>query len=219
AALLNVTTLPSPDLATADAAAIEALSRVLRVAAAQLQARFAAAGRVDHTYVSGAARAALTEAGLPTDLALRTGLTLRHILVDEFQDTSLAQLELIEALTASWEEGDERTLFVVGDPMQSIYQFREAEVGLFLRARDQGIGARHLEPLRLTRNFRSIPGLIAWTNDAFARLYPQSDDLRASAVAFTPSEAAKEDPPGSAAQGVRVHLFTQRDAETSAVCE
>ncbi|HET9391723.1 MAG TPA: 3'-5' exonuclease, partial [Steroidobacteraceae bacterium] len=61
--------------------------------------------------------------------------------------------------------------------------------------------------------------LIAWTNDAFARLYPQSDDLRASAVAFTPSEAAKEDPPASAAQGVRVQLFTQRDAETSAVCE
>src|SRR5581483_3947673 len=154
-ALLDVAALPSPALGAADTGAIEALSRVLRFSAAHLQAIFAAAGRVDYTYVAGAARAALTEAGMPTDLALRTGLALRHILVDEFQDTSLAQLELIEGLVAGWEEGDGRTLFVVGDPMQSIYQFREAEVGLFLRARDQGIGARHLEPLRLTRNFRS----------------------------------------------------------------
>lgn len=219
-ALQDMRALPSPFLAAADAAAIEALSRVLRVAAAQLQAQFAAVGGVDHTYVAGAARAALTESGLPTDLALRTGLALRHILVDEFQDTSLAQFELIEALTAGWEEGDGRTLFVVGDPMQSIYQFREAEVGLFLRARDAGIGARRLEPLRLTRNFRSIPQLIAWTNAAFARLYPQRDDLRASAVAFTPGEAAKEDPPASTAQGVLVRLTRgDRDAETNAVCE
>src|SRR6202012_5518364 len=69
------------------------------------------------------------------------------------------------------------------------YQFREAEVGLFLRARDAGIGGVRLEALRLSRDFRSEPGLIEWSNDAFARLFPASDDLRASAVAFTPSLA------------------------------
>ncbi|MDE2451266.1 MAG: UvrD-helicase domain-containing protein, partial [Gammaproteobacteria bacterium] len=114
--LLEVASLPSPDLSMEDAAALAALSRVLRAAAAQLQALFALEGRVDHTYIAGAARAALAEAGLPTDLALRTGLSLKHILVDEFQDTSVAQLELLEALTAGWESGDGRTLFVVGDP-------------------------------------------------------------------------------------------------------
>ena len=57
----------------------------------------------------------------------------------------------------AWEPGDGRTLFVVGDPMQSIYQFRDAEVGLFLRARDRGIGPVRLEALHLTRNFRSAP--------------------------------------------------------------
>ncbi len=188
-ALLELSSLPAFELFENDAAAIMALSRVLRAAAIQLQAEFAIDGRVDHTYIGGAARAALADAGLPTDLALRTGMSLRHILVDEFQDTSLAQFDLVEALTAGWEEGEGRTLFVVGDPMQSIYQFREAEVGLFLKARDAGIGGVHLEALRLSRNFRSIPELIEWTNEAFTNLFPKSDDLRASAVAFTPSLA------------------------------
>ena len=189
--LVELNSLPAATLYESDAAAIMALSRVLRAAAMQLQAEFAIAGRVDHTYIAGAARAALADAGLPTDLALRTGLSLRHILVDEFQDTSLAQFDLVQALTTGWEEGDGRTLFVVGDPMQSIYQFREAEVGLFLRARDSGIGGVRLEALQLARNFRSTPDLIEWTNDAFSSLFPASDDLRASAVAFTPSLAGR----------------------------
>jgi ATP-dependent exoDNAse (exonuclease V) beta subunit len=202
--LVELTSLPAAELFENDAAAIMALSRVLRAAAIQLQAEFAIDGRVDHTYIGGAARAALADAGLPTDLALRTGLSLRHILVDEFQDTSLAQFDLVEALTAGWEEGEGRTLFVVGDPMQSIYQFREAEVGLFLRARDTGIGGVRLEALRLSRNFRSIPALIEWANEAFTSLFPASDDLRASAVAFTPSLA------GLAGEAQRVRTTTSQ---------
>ncbi|HEY6924901.1 MAG TPA: UvrD-helicase domain-containing protein [Steroidobacteraceae bacterium] len=243
--LLELAQLPAPELVESDAAAIMALSRVLRAAAIQLQAEFASDGRVDHTYIAGAARAALAEAGLPTDLALRTGLSLRHILVDEFQDTSLAQFDLVEALTAGWEEGDGRTLFVVGDPMQSIYQFREAEVGLVLRARASGIGSVRLEALQLSRNFRSVPELIDWTNGAFSSLFPKSDDLRASAVAFTPSLAGRKvpdvvsapspsapvvgisatgDPQRSAAaapDSVELRLFPSedRDSETRAVTQ
>ncbi len=221
--LVEVARLPAPGLVGPDTAAIEALSRVLRSAAAHLQAQFATVGRVDHTYVAGAARAALTDAGLPTDLALRTGLAVRHILVDEFQDTSLAQFELIETLTAGWDEGDGRTLFVVGDPMQSIYQFREAEVGLFLRARDHGIGGIRLEPLRLSRNFRSLAPLIAWTNEAFAALFPDTDDLRASAVSFTRSVAATSAKPHGACRPdpVQIRLFTSgaRASETTAITE
>jgi ATP-dependent exoDNAse (exonuclease V) beta subunit len=219
--LLELAALPAAELFEGDAAAIVALSRVLRAAAIQLQAEFAGDGRVDHTYIAGAARAALADAGLPTDLALRTGLSLRHILVDEFQDTSLAQFDLVEALTVGWEPGDGRTLFVVGDPMQSIYQFREAEVGLFLRARDVGIGNVRLEPLQLARNFRSVPELIEWTNAAFTRLFPASDDLRASAVAFTPSLAGLSGEHGKVEQAVELRLFPGDDpgVETIAVTE
>jgi ATP-dependent exoDNAse (exonuclease V) beta subunit len=218
--LLDVLALPSPELTVADAAALAALSRVLQAAAAHLQARFALEGRVDHTYVAGAARAALAEAGLPTDLALRTGLSLRHILVDEFQDTSVAQLELLEMLTAGWDPGDGRTLFVVGDPMQSIYQFREAEVGCFLRARDLGIGAIRLMPLRLLRNFRSTAALIRWTNDAFSELFPQADDLRASAVAFTSSlsnAAGAGHGPDAGPGDIELRLLPDHAAETAAI--
>src|SRR5437763_37730 len=160
------------------------LSHMVRRALAPTLARLRRALRL-----AGAPRAALAEAGQPTELALRTGLSLQHMLVDEFQDTSLAQFQLLEALTAAWEEGDGRTLFVVGDPMQSIYRFRDAEVGLFLRARDHGIGNVRLTPLRLARNFRATEPLVAWNNAVFERVFPADDDLRAGAIAFSASVA------------------------------
>lgn len=216
--LRDIAMLPTPQLTEADSTAIAALARVLRSAAVQLQAEFAVLGEVDHTYVAGAAREALTESGQPTDLALRAGLALRHILVDEFQDTSIGQFDLLEALTVGWEPGDGRTLFVVGDPMQSIYQFREAEVGLFLRARDNGIGRVRLEPLQLVRNFRSVPELIEWSNETFAAIFPPHDDLRASAVSFTPSIAAR-DPSGEFAVELRLFETGDADSEASSVAQ
>ena len=211
--LLRLTDLPAAMLSGEDAQAIEALSRVLREAAKELHVEFSLAGKVDYTYVSGAAQAALVEDGLPTDLGLRTGVSLKHVLIDEFQDTSIAQFELLSALTATWEPGDGHTLFAVGDPMQSIYLFREAEVGLFLRAAERGIGEVPVEALQLTRNFRSSPSLVAWTNALFARLFPPDDDVRASAVAFTPSLAAR-DP--RAEEFVSLSLFTNGDREAEA---
>jgi ATP-dependent helicase/nuclease subunit A len=206
--LRELVSLPPPALSTADSAALTALSRVLARAASELQMQFAA-GKVDYTWVAGAAREALSAASEPTDLALRTGLRLRHILVDEFQDTSLAQFQLLEQLTAGWEQGDGRTLFVVGDPMQSIYRFRDAEVGLFIAARERGVREVRLTPLRLTQNFRARPELVRWTNEVFARVLAPADDLRTGAVTFTPSIAARapQPTPGPAAAAVQLHLY------------
>ncbi len=183
--------LPDARLAPDDARALHALALLLRHAAAELQLEFAAQGRVDFAAVAGAARAGLTENGQPTDLALRTGNAIRHVLVDEFQDTSIDQFELLRALTAGWEEGDGRTLFAVGDPMQSIYQFREAEVGLFLLAREQGVGALRLGSLQLRCNFRSAPPLIAWVNEHCGRMFPARDDPRLAAISYLSSIAAR----------------------------
>jgi ATP-dependent helicase/nuclease subunit A len=207
-ALCEIVHMPFPTLDADDAAALDALSRVLRTAAAYLQIEFSSAGTVDHTYVAGAAREALTEGSLPTDLALRAGLALTHVLVDEFQDISLGQFALLETLILGWEEGDGRTLFVVGDPMQSIYQFREAEVGLFLRARDRGIGGLRLQPLHLMRNFRSVAPLVDWTNAHFARLLAAPDDVRMSAVAFAPALATR---PLGATPALELRWFARGD--------
>jgi len=207
--------LPPPVLGDADGLAIDALARVLTWAAGHLQVEMAAAGRVDHVHVAGAARAALTEDDGASELAIRTGLALRHILVDEFQDTSIAQFELLETLVQDWSVLDGRTLFIVGDPMQSIYQFREAEVGLFLRAREHGIGPVKLEALRLTRNFRSQPALIEFNNALFARLFPDHDDLRAGAVRYTPSVAGAAQA-GQAADAVTLLALANGDGDDEA---
>ena len=103
----------------------------------------------------------------PTDLLLSLDVRVHHLLVDEFQDTSNSQWELLERLTAGWEAGDGRTVFVVGDPMQSIYRFRDAQVGLFLHARRAGLPGVKLEPLTLSTNFRSQAKIVEWVNQVF----------------------------------------------------
>src|SRR5204862_5499121 len=97
---------------------------------------------------------------------------IRHILVDEFQDTSISQWELLNLLTSGWQADDRRTLFVVGDPMQSIYRFREAEDALFLHARREGLGNVRLEPLTLTTTFHTPGKLVEFFNSAFPRIFP-----------------------------------------------
>jgi ATP-dependent helicase/nuclease subunit A len=217
ATLCGVRALPPPALSEWEQAAIEALAQLLTRAAAELQLLFAERGTVDYAYVAAAARQALSEQSEPSDLALRTSESLRHILVDEFQDTSFDQFELLRALTAGWQRGDGRTLFIVGDPMQSIYQFREAEVGLFLRARDRGLGGIGLEILQLRRNFRARAALIAWINERFVRLFPLEDDARLAAVRYLPSVPATAEPPGLGT-AVRLYRFEQGERAAEAAC-
>jgi len=85
----------------------------------------------------GLERAALRTLGEdpPSDLQLFLDHRIQQLLVDEFQDTSRSQWTLIQRLCAGWTPGDGRTLFLVGDPKQSVYAFRKAEVRLFLEAR------------------------------------------------------------------------------------
>jgi ATP-dependent exoDNAse (exonuclease V) beta subunit len=150
---------------------IEALLEVLPRAAARLQLVFAEARAIDFIEASQIALRALGEPDAPSDLLLRLDMRIEHLLVDEFQDTSLAQYDLIERLVAGWTPGDGRTLFVVGDPMQSIFGFREAEVGLYLDAqRQRRLGGVPLEPLALKCNFRAQCELVAWVNRVYAEV-------------------------------------------------
>ena len=97
----------------------------------------------------------------PTDLQLFLDRKIKHLLVDEFQDTSRSQWLLLQQLCSGWQPESSRTLFVVGDPKQSIYAFRKAEVSLFLEATKglplSGQDLFPLESLQLLANFRSSP--------------------------------------------------------------
>jgi ATP-dependent helicase/nuclease subunit A len=196
-ALEIIAVLPDPVIPEGARGALDALARLLVMAAAQLTRIFDEQGECDHPEVAGAARRALTEDSVPTPLAERLGTRISHILVDEFQDTSRDQYELLLTLTQDWSEGDGRTLFVVGDPMQSIYGFRNAEVGRFATVRAGGLGQVRLHPLELRRNFRSAPALVHWCNEMFARVFPAIDDVRRSAVKHLASVAARTQLEGS----------------------
>jgi ATP-dependent exoDNAse (exonuclease V) beta subunit len=181
----------------------EALFRVLPSAVEALEGQFAEAGGTDFTEVSRAAVRAL-EAGEAE--AAEEGI--RHLLVDEFQDTSHTQFSLVEALLRGWKGGDGRTLFLVGDPMQSIYRFREAEVGLFLRAWSSGIAELRLQPLVLSVNFRSTAALVNWVNGALRSALPRESSVDKGAVAFAASAPSTGAEPGLPPS---LHAFAKRD--------
>ncbi|MDY0269776.1 UvrD-helicase domain-containing protein [Trichloromonas sp.] len=187
---------------------LQALVELLPLAAAELWLVFRQEGQVDFAAVALQALAALGGADDPSELLLRLDARLRHILVDEFQDTSYLQYHLLGHLTSGWQPGDGRTLFVVGDPMQSIYLFREAEVGLFLRARSRGLATVALERIDLCANFRSQQGIVDWVNDAFAGLFPVEEDEALGGVVYAPSTAVHEMLSGPACV---VHPFIRRD--------
>ena len=191
AALNVIGALPDPVVSGKDRGALEALAKLLLLAATQLTRLFNQHGECDHVEIAGAARRALTEDSSPTPLAERLGTRLMHILVDEFQDTSRDQYDLLRTLTADWSPGDGRTLFLVGDPMQSIYGFRNAEVGRFSTVRAAGLAGLPLTALELRRNFRSAPALVHWCNEVFSRVFPAADDVRKSAVRHLASVAAR----------------------------
>jgi ATP-dependent exoDNAse (exonuclease V) beta subunit len=213
--LARVRTLPPPEFSEPQWHAVEAAISVLTLAVAELQLVFREQAQVDFAELSIRASAALGQVGAPEDLALAMGQRIQHLLVDEFQDTSQTQFELIEKLTDGWEPGAGRTLFLVGDPMQSIYRFRQADVSLFLKARLEGIGAIQLEALVLSLNFRSRPEIVEWVNRTFEVILPVSDDVESGAVAYSPSV------PGSDGVDARigVHAFVEKRDEADRVIE
>jgi ATP-dependent helicase/nuclease subunit A len=211
-ALHEIRSLPPPRYSPDQWEIVQSIIAVLRRAAAELLVVFGETGVMDFAEVTSRAVRALGDER-SSDIAIALDARIRHLLVDEFQDTSITQFQLIERLTADWTAGDGRTLFVVGDPMQSIYRFREADVGLFLRAWASGIGSVPLEALRLARNFRSQDGLVQWTNRAFERVLPQYSDIASGAVSFEPAVAVH---PAASEHATVVHPLIDGSASDEA---
>lgn len=192
---------------------VHKLSELLNLAAAKLWLVFQRNNEVDFTEIASSATLALTDHfGEPTDLALKLDYQIKHLLVDEFQDTSPSQIALIEKLTAGWQHGDGRTLFCVGDPMQSIYRFRKANVSLFLEAAKHGIGDIHLTRLPLYRNNRSYPAVVSWINDTFKGIFPSQDSMAQGAISYREFIATKSELSDA---GINIHPIVSPIDESS----
>lgn len=137
-----------------DQSFLNALFSVLKQLTAELLLEFQRTGYVDFIELTQSALLSLGYDEAPTDLALSFDSRINHILVDEFQDTSRLHFELLRKLTVAWAD-DNRSLFIVGDPMQSIYRFRDADVKNFLLLKRNGINSLRPEYLQLDSNFRS----------------------------------------------------------------
>jgi ATP-dependent helicase/nuclease subunit A len=124
---------------------------------------------------------------LARDRAVRADLQalFDHVFVDEFQDTDPLQAEIVLFLgeqgqaAARWDQVVLRpgALTLVGDPKQSIYRFRRADIATYDRVRALVARGPHL-PVTLSANFRSVPALVPWLNDRFERILGRSPDGR-----------------------------------------
>ncbi len=153
--------------------------RIFAVALRQYQRTLDAHALLDFPGVLDRAVGLLKEMDEFAESRLRLEARYRHVLVDEFQDTSRVQWELVRQLVRSWGEGFGAaadaippSLFVVGDRKQSIYGFRDADVAVV----DEAVGfiaglrpdgeSRHA----ITVSFRSAPGILSFVNEAFAAI-------------------------------------------------
>ena len=194
ALLYSLRTLPSSHYEDSQWNMVEAMHRVLHLAVAKLILVFQQNNCIDFTQITQAAIQALGEDDTPTDLALYLDHKIQHILVDEFQDISASQYRLLEGLIAGWSTQETKSLFLVGDPMQSIYRFREAEVGLFIKTwQQQRLAQIQLQCLRLNSNFRSHSPVIDWVNTQFTNIFPGEDNVETNAVSYSPSHSTKSD--------------------------
>lgn len=186
----NIKHLPPSTVDPAQSELLATVSLCLSLCAVALKDIFIQEGAIDFTELQIRATSGLRDEFGPTDLALYFDYRIHHLLVDEFQDTSRSQLHFFELLTEGWQVDDSNTVFAVGDPMQSIYRFRDADVAIFAQCRDRGLGALPLEPLELVANFRSANELVEWNNVLFHQLLPNHSVPRLGAVRFSAAEAA-----------------------------
>lgn len=190
AAFMRYGKTPPLDRVPGDGALLDQLRNLLVRACAELDVEFAAHGVCDFQHVARQAAFALGDEQAPGEALLIEDGRLEHVLIDEFQDTSQLQFDLVRKLVAGWTPGDGRTLFLVGDPMQSIYRFRKAEVGLFQDVIEaERFGDVPIEVRRLGVNFRSTSPVLDDVNRTCQALFRAESPAAPGHVAYQPVQA------------------------------
>ena len=121
---------------------------------------------------------------------------IHHLLIDEFQDTSNIQIEIISKLLEMFDASEGKSVFVVGDPMQSIYKFRSADVGIFQDTQSKrSIGPFPLEDLKISANFRSNESLVNSLNNLFSFVFSEKGFYSFNRIDFFSAHPVREDDP------------------------
>ena len=140
------------------------------------------------------------------EVATRVRARFQYLLIDEFQDTDPLQTEIADAIA----QGEQGYLFFVGDPKQSIYRFRRADIEQYSNVRERYADSR----VHLTQNFRSQPGVTNFVNAVFGPL--MSDDQGGGQADWTDLVAARDALDSHASPGAVV-VGDELDAEAPMV--
>lgn len=217
-ALFEFTMLPEVSYGETDHLVLQNISQVLKLSVAQLKLAFETHNVFDFAEMGLNALDKLDELDGVADVALFLDYKIEHLLIDEFQDTSYAQFSLIKKLLSGWQTDSGKTLFLVGDPMQSIYRFRESQVGIFLEVINNGISDIRPKYLQLISNFRSIKSIVDVNNFYFSTIFPSNNNVVNGAICYENSQATSsvEDE-----KAVRFYPFYPNMAleEAAQVCE
>ncbi len=213
--LKNLRLIPDITASTEEAHHLFTLCAGLSLSALELQRVFTDEGKIDYTQMSIAALQALGDADNITDIALTLDYRIKHLLIDEYQDTSWFQNELLLRLTREWQSDQGRSFFAVGDPMQSIYRFRDADVALFMRSTHMQFGTLSPEAVVLTANFRSSPELVDWFNRVFTHSFGSFADSNLGKVPYQNADNARPDLANKNDPCVTLDLFSGDGAKTS----
>jgi len=182
-----------------------------------LQEQFMLRGELDYTQVVENAIVTLSE----TDVAILFDDKVSHILIDEFQDINKLQEKFLKLLTDNFSGNPGKSFFAVGDPMQSIYRFRKAEVEIFnTLQKTEKFGDIRIKACKLEVNFRSNRKIIKWLNDVYKHAFGEINDMNKGLISYHSSceslETVKKKGDGvkfHILKNKKKHIYTEQQKE------
>lgn len=184
-ALNTLVGMPDAEYPERSGQMVHHLNVILRYLMANLMLAFDGSATVDFPEV---AQRAIQSLGTGNEIgdALLEEDRVCHLLVDENQDTSPAQYQLLSRLVENWDsEDDGRSVFMCGDKYQSIYLFRGATVSLFTdTVKAAHFGPKQLDVFHLRVNFRSAPVVVEWNNKVYGKMFQGADSTFVPSVPF-----------------------------------
>lgn len=172
---------------------LKSIANLLLQCDKRLRHLFRQTNTVDFIEIIEIANEALGKNEAASDLLLSLDYKISHLLIDEFQDTSRSHFNFLKKIVDGWSSEAQKTIFCVGDPMQSIYKFREADVSIFIEAKKNGFNTIPLEIIKLKDNWRSSSLIVNEVNQIFEKILPKEDSVTEGAVSYKSFFSAKKE--------------------------